>query len=32
MLKPTFLFDGRNILNLEQMRRLGFRASGIGRD
>jgi UDPglucose 6-dehydrogenase len=32
MLKPAFLFDGRNILDLERLRQIGFRASGIGRN
>ncbi len=31
MNQPAFLFDGRNILELANMRALGFRASGIGR-
>ncbi len=31
MMKPAFLFDGRNIANLEQLRALGFRAHGIGK-
>ena len=31
MQKPAFVFDGRNILNLEELRQLGFRAHGIGR-
>lgn len=28
---PAFLFDGRNILDLEALRRIGFQASGIGK-
>ncbi len=28
---PAFLFDGRNILDLEQLREIGFEASGIGK-
>lgn len=31
MLKPAFLFDGRNILDLATLREIGFEASGIGR-
>lgn len=31
MHKPAFLFDGRNILDLEALRAIGFDASGIGR-
>lgn len=31
MPKPAFLFDGRNILNLEKLREIGFRAYGIGK-
>jgi len=31
MPKPAFIFDGRNILNLAQLRAIGFRASGIGK-
>jgi UDPglucose 6-dehydrogenase len=31
MMKPAFLFDGRNILNLATMREIGFTARGIGR-
>jgi len=31
MTKPAFLFDGRNILDLEKIREIGFRAFGIGR-
>lgn len=31
MKKPAFLFDGRNILDLPALRRLGFVAEGIGK-
>jgi UDPglucose 6-dehydrogenase len=31
MMKPAFLFDGRNIVDLAKLRAIGFRASGIGR-
>lgn len=31
MYKPAFLFDGRNILDLERMRWIGFEAYGIGK-
>lgn len=31
MSKPAVLFDGRNILDLAAMRKIGFRASGIGK-
>lgn len=31
MKKPAFLFDGRNILDLEELRKIGFEAFGIGR-
>lgn len=30
MKKPAFLFDGRNIIDLERMRSIGFDAVGIG--
>ncbi|MGE9294142.1 MAG: UDP-glucose 6-dehydrogenase [Puniceicoccales bacterium] len=30
MLKPAFVFDGRNILNLAELRKIGFEAHGIG--
>lgn len=30
MEKPAFIFDGRNILDLEQMKNIGFRISPIG--
>jgi UDPglucose 6-dehydrogenase len=31
MPKPAFIYDGRNILNLDALRKIGFRASGIGK-
>lgn len=31
MYKPAFLFDGRNILDLEKLRALGFEPYGIGK-
>lgn len=31
MAKPAFIFDGRNILDLNKLRNLGFRAVGIGK-
>lgn len=31
MSKPAFVFDGRNILNLAELTKLGFRAHGIGK-
>ena len=31
MKKPAFLFDGRNLLDLEEMRSIGFEAFGIGK-
>jgi UDPglucose 6-dehydrogenase len=31
MAKPACLFDGRNILDLEALRQIGFRAYGIGK-
>ncbi len=31
MPKPAFLFDGRNIVDLVALRKIGFRASGIGK-
>lgn len=31
MQQPAFLFDGRNILDLEALRKIGFEASGIGK-
>lgn len=31
MLKPAFLFDGRNVLDLPRLRDLGFEAHGIGK-
>ena len=29
--KPAFIFDGRNILNIEEMNKIGFNYTGIGR-
>ena len=31
MKKPAFVFDGRNIVNLQQLRSLGFEAYGVGK-
>ncbi|HXQ82392.1 MAG TPA: UDP-glucose 6-dehydrogenase [Opitutaceae bacterium] len=31
MSKPAFIFDGRNILDLQKLRDIGFRAFGIGK-
>lgn len=31
MLKPAFVFDGRNILNTEEMQDIGFKFKGIGK-
>lgn len=31
MSKPAFIFDGRNILDLEKLAKIGFRVSGIGK-
>lgn len=31
MPKPAFVFDGRNIVDLDTLRKIGFRASGIGK-
>ncbi len=31
MPKPAFIFDGRNILDLEKLSKIGFRAHGIGK-
>lgn len=31
MPKPAFLFDGRNIVDVAALRKIGFRASGIGK-
>ncbi len=28
---PAFLFDGRNVLDLEALREIGFEATGIGK-
>lgn len=31
MLKPAFVFDGRNILDMEQLRIIGFQAQALGK-
>jgi UDPglucose 6-dehydrogenase len=31
MQKPAFFFDGRNLLDLAQLRTVGFQAFGIGK-
>ncbi|WP_269542287.1 UDP-glucose 6-dehydrogenase [Cerasicoccus fimbriatus] len=31
MLKPAFVFDGRNVLDVDALRKIGFEVSGIGR-
>ena len=31
MAKPAYIFDGRNILDLNKLRSIGFRACGIGK-
>ena len=31
MVKPAFVFDGRNILNLEKLKGIGFQIYGIGK-
>lgn len=31
MAKPAYLFDGRNILDLPKLRKIGFRAQGVGK-
>jgi len=31
MKKPAFLFDGRNLLNLKEMKNIGFEAFSIGK-
>merc|ERR1712013_565039 len=31
MLKPAFVFDGRNILDLEKLKKIGFNVYGIGK-
>ncbi|AHF89697.1 UDP-glucose 6-dehydrogenase [Opitutaceae bacterium TAV5] len=31
MQKPAFLFDGRNIVDLEKLEKIGFRAYGLGK-
>ena len=30
MLKPAFVFDGRNVLDGEKLRKIGFHYQGIG--
>lgn len=32
MKKPAFIFDGRNILNLQKLRKIGFECVGIGKN
>jgi UDPglucose 6-dehydrogenase len=31
MFKPAFIFDGRNVLDLKNLRKIGFEARGIGK-
>lgn len=31
MYKPAFVFDGRNILDVEKLKRIGFQIKGIGK-
>jgi len=31
MAKPAFVFDGRNILNLAELKKIGFEVYGIGK-
>ena len=31
MSKPAFIFDGRNILDLQKLKEIGFRVAGIGK-
>ena len=31
MLKPAFIFDGRNILDLEALRKIGFETHAVGK-
>jgi len=31
MMKPAFIFDGRNVLDLDKLRKIGFEACGIGK-
>ena len=31
MRKPAFIYDGRNILDIEALRQIGFDAQSIGR-
>lgn len=32
MRKPAFVFDGRNILNREELKKIGFELKGIGKE
>ena len=29
--KPAYIFDGRNILNIEKIKKIGFNYIGLGR-
>ena len=31
MIKPAHLFDGRNLLDLQKLKEIGFKVSGIGK-
>ena len=31
MPKPAFLFDGRNLLDLDKLKKIGFSVSGVGK-
>ncbi len=31
MKKPAFIFDGRNILDIEKLRKIGWKVYGIGK-
>ena len=31
MEQPAFVFDGRNILDLAKLKKIGFRVTGIGK-
>ena len=31
MVKPAFVFDGRNLLDLEALQEIGFQAFGMGK-
>ena len=31
MLKPAFVFDGRNVLDIDKLKAIGFQAQGIGK-